>query len=76
MTPPSLDMAVLAEEIRMIAHNMRTSLSIFQVGAQQFGKTGPDGAEVSGLMLFKVKEVDQVCDRLAEISAQLKRAFK
>lgn len=71
MANTTVDVTALAEEIRKIAHNMRTALSVMNVGAHFLGKTGAEGAETSGAMMIKVREINICCDRLKAISDQL-----
>lgn len=73
MTDLSVDVASLAEEIHKISHNMRSALSVLQVGAHYLGQTGAEGAETADAMKIKIGQINTACDRLKAISAQLKK---
>lgn len=72
MSDVPVDMKVLAEELHKMQHNMRSALSVLQVGAYYLGKSGADGAETSEHMVTKIGQINTYCDRLKAISEQLK----
>lgn len=72
MSHTPVDIAALAAEIREISHNMRSSLTVLQVGAQYLGRSEAEGSEVSAPMLIKIKKINADCERLKTISEQLK----
>lgn len=71
MTTPSTDVALLSEEVRMIAHNMRSALSVLQVGTELLGRSKVEGADLAPIMQDKITQVNEYCNRLKDISAQL-----
>lgn len=72
-TPKPLDYAGIAEEIHKITHEVRGALSVLLVGAQLFGRSQAEGAEIAPTMQSKITQVNQYCDRLADISKALKK---
>lgn len=72
-TPQSLNYATIAEEIHKITHEVRGALSVLQVGAQLFGRSQAEGAEIAPTMQSKITQVNNYCDRLNDISNALKK---
>lgn len=69
----SLDYTTIAEEIHKITHEVRGALSVLQVGAQLFGRSQAEGAEIAPTMESKITQVNNYCDRLNDISKELKK---
>lgn len=68
-----LDYATIAQEIHKITHEVRGALSVLQVGAQLFGRSQAEGAELATSMQSKITQVNNYCDRLNDISKALKK---
>lgn len=73
MIDTPVDVFALAEELHKIQHNMRSALSVLQVGAHYLGKSGADGAETSDAMMIKIRQINSSCDRLKAIATQIKK---
>lgn len=67
------DHATIAEEIHKISHDMRSALSVLQVGTQLFERSKAEGASIAPLMQTKITQVNDFCTRLSDLSDMLKK---
>ncbi len=67
-------MRTIAEELRRISHDLRNSLSVLQVGSELLERAKVHGSELAPDMLNKITHINGCCDRLSQLSEQLKKS--
>lgn len=67
-------MTSMTDELRKIAHDLRNSLSVLQVGTELLQRAKVHGSELAPEMLGKITHINGCCDRLSQLSEQLKKS--